>query len=107
MSALAKDPAQRPQSAAGFASALRASSEGPTHLLRQAFALYSEHFPTVLKISLLGYAPFAVLALLNLADFIDGETLSQPQHAPFATMSFISGRDAKLLRQADPRPCLW
>jgi serine/threonine protein kinase len=37
MSALAKNPAERPQSAAGFASALRASWEGPTHLLRQAF----------------------------------------------------------------------
>ena len=29
MSALAKDPAERPQSAAGFASAMRASWEGP------------------------------------------------------------------------------
>ncbi|HEY3579826.1 MAG TPA: serine/threonine-protein kinase [Pyrinomonadaceae bacterium] len=64
MSALAKDPAQRPQSAAGFASALRASWEGPTHLLRQAFALYSEHFPTFFKIALLGYAPFTVIAVL-------------------------------------------
>ena len=90
MSALAKDPAQRPQSAAGFASALRASSEGPTHLLRQAFALYSEHFPTFFKISLLGYAPFAVLALLNLADFIDGETLSRPQLIVYGAVVFLA-----------------
>ena len=80
MSALAKDPAQRPQSAAGFAAALRASWEGPTHLLRQAFALYSEHFPTFIKIALLGYAPFTLLALLSVADiFVDGETLSPMQ----------------------------
>ena len=74
MSALAKDPAQRPQSAAGFASAMRASWEGPGQLLRQAFALYSEHFPTFIKIALLGYAPFTLLALLNYFDFfVDGE----------------------------------
>jgi eukaryotic-like serine/threonine-protein kinase len=33
MSALAKDPAERPQSAAGFAAAMRASWEGPSQLL--------------------------------------------------------------------------
>jgi len=69
MTALAKDPADRPQTAAGFASALRAASEGVGHLLRQAFALYSEHFPTFIKISLLGYMPLiVVLALINLMD---------------------------------------
>src|ERR1051326_3065405 len=78
MSALAKNPEDRPPSAAGFAAALRASWEGPGHLLRQAFALYSEHFPTFFKISLLGYAPFAVIALLNLSDlFIDSQRLSR------------------------------
>jgi serine/threonine protein kinase len=78
MSALAKDPAQRPQSANGFASALRASWEGPTHLLRQAFALYSEHFPTFFKIALLGYAPFTLLAVLyRFSDlFIDPQRLT-------------------------------
>ena len=69
MSALQKDPARRPQSAGGFASALRESWEGPGHLLRHAFAFYSEYFPTFLKISLLGYVPlFAVLAFVNLYD---------------------------------------
>jgi serine/threonine protein kinase len=79
MSALAKNPAERPQTATGFASALRASWEGPTHLLRQAFALYSEHFPTFFKIALLGYAPFTLLALLNLlsAQFISPESTTQ------------------------------
>ena len=91
MSALAKDPANRSQSAAGFAAALRASWEGPAHLLRQAFALYSEHFPTFFKIALLGYAPFTVLALLNLSDvLIDGEQLSQMQLVWFGIGLFLT-----------------
>lgn len=91
MSALAKDPAERPQSAAGFASAIRASWEGPGHLLRQAFALYSEHFPTFIKIALLGYAPFTLLALVNYFDFlVDGERLSPTQLMWFAIVVFVA-----------------
>jgi len=91
MSALAQDPAQRPQSAAGFASALRASSEGPTHLLRQAFALYSEHFPTFIKIALVGYAPLAVLVLLNVSDrFVNFEMLSPAQLMIYGVVIFLA-----------------
>jgi serine/threonine protein kinase len=92
MSALAKDPAQRPQSATGFASALRASFEGPTHLLRQAFALYSEHFPTFFKIALLGYAPFTLIALMyRVSDpFIDPERWSPNQLMTFAAVWFLT-----------------
>ena len=91
MSALAKDPAERPQSATGFASAIRASWEGPGHLLRQAFALYSEHFPTFIKIALLGYAPFAVLALVNFSEsFIDGRQMSPAQLMWFGAAVFLS-----------------
>ena len=90
MSALAKDPAERPQSAAGFAAALRAGWEGPTHLLRQAFALYSEYFPTFFKIALLGYAPFTVLALINLGDFIDGQQMSPTQLMAFGVALFVT-----------------
>jgi len=90
MSALAKDPAQRPQHAAGFAAALRASWEGPTHLLRQAFALYSEHFPTFIKIALMGYMPFTLFALLNLSDFlVDGQTMSPMQLMVYGVALFI------------------
>ncbi len=90
MSALAKDPAERPQSAAGFAAALRASWEGPGHLLRQAFALYSEHFPTFFKIALIGYAPFTVLALLNVLDVVDGQRFDQAQLMMFAIGVFVT-----------------
>jgi serine/threonine protein kinase len=92
MSALAKDPAERPQSANGFASALRASWEGPTHLLRQAFALYSEHFPTFFKIALLGYAPFTVFAVMyRFSDvFIDPQRLSWTQMMIMAVVFFLT-----------------
>lgn len=90
MSALAKDPARRPQTAAGFVAALRASWEGPSHLLRQAFALYSEHFPTFFKIALIGYAPFTLLALANVFDLIDGSRFTQTQLMTFAIVLFVT-----------------
>lgn len=64
MAALKKNPAARPASAAGFASALRGSSEGIGSLLTRAFALYSEHFPKFLRISLLAHVPVVVMVLL-------------------------------------------
>lgn len=91
MSALSKDPAERPQSAAGFASALRASWEGPAHLLRQAFSLYSEHFPTFFKLALLGYTPFVLVALLNLLDeLIDPQRLSPMQLVAAGATMFLA-----------------
>jgi serine/threonine protein kinase len=90
MSALAKDPTERPQSAAGFASAMRAAWEGPTHLLRQAFALYSEHFPAFFKIALLGYAPYTALAVINFFDLINGEHMSQAQLQLYAMVTFLT-----------------
>jgi serine/threonine protein kinase len=69
MSALAKQPADRPESALGFAAAVRASSEGSGALLRRAVTLYSEHFPVFFKLSLLGSAPLIGFTLyVALAD---------------------------------------
>jgi serine/threonine protein kinase len=62
--AMAKDPAARPTSAAGFASAIRANMEGVGSLLRRSFALYSEYFPLFLRISLLAHIPVILLTLL-------------------------------------------
>ena len=61
MSALAKNPAERPATAAGFASALRASSEGTGALMRRAFGLYVEHFPKFFRVTFLMYLPLIAL----------------------------------------------
>jgi serine/threonine protein kinase len=63
-SALAKDPAERPQTAAAFASALRAQADGISALYRRAFALYSEYFPKFLKMSFLAHSPVIVTTIL-------------------------------------------
>ncbi|HEX8073014.1 MAG TPA: serine/threonine-protein kinase [Pyrinomonadaceae bacterium] len=61
MSALAKDPAARPVSAAAFAAALHAHAEGVGALVRRAVALYSEHFPKFLRLSLVAHIPVILL----------------------------------------------
>jgi serine/threonine protein kinase len=67
MSALEKDPANRPQTAVAFANSLRANADGLGALYRRAFALYSEYFPTFLKLSLLAHIPVIIVTALMLA----------------------------------------
>jgi serine/threonine protein kinase len=67
MAALAKDPTARPQTAAAFASSLRAQADGISTLYRRAFALYSEYFPKFLKMSLLAHCPVIVTTVLMIA----------------------------------------
>lgn len=64
MSALSKNPAERPQTAFAFASALRGESEGIGALYRRAFSLYSEYFPKFLKLSFLAHIPVIISTLL-------------------------------------------
>ena len=64
MTALAKQPEDRPPTAAAFASSLRARAEGVGALYRRAFALYSEHFPKFLKLSLIAHLPVIVITFL-------------------------------------------
>ncbi|HEX8176783.1 MAG TPA: bifunctional serine/threonine protein kinase/MFS transporter [Pyrinomonadaceae bacterium] len=66
MSALAKDPAWRPQTAAAFASSLRANSEGTASLLRRALTLFSEHLPLFLRLVLIVYSPLILLTLTQI-----------------------------------------
>ena len=69
MSALSKNPAERPQTAFAFGSALRAQSEGVGALYRRAFSLYSEFFPKFLKLSLIAHVPMIVTSLLLISVF--------------------------------------
>ncbi len=64
MSALSKKPEDRPQTAFAFASSLRAQAEGIGSLYRRAIALYSEHFPKFLKISLIAHLPVIIITFL-------------------------------------------
>jgi len=65
MRALAKDPGDRPVSAAAFASALRAHASGTGTLLRQALTLYSEHLPTFLRLAILIYWPMVLVTFMK------------------------------------------
>jgi serine/threonine protein kinase len=64
MSALAKNPAERPATAFAFASSLRGQAEGIGALYRRAFSLYSEYFPKFLKLSLIAHIPVFVTTIL-------------------------------------------
>src|SRR5688572_10785650 len=64
MSALAKDPAGRPQTALAFANSLSAQASTIGSLYRRAFALYSEYFPKFLKLSLTAHIPYIVTTIL-------------------------------------------
>jgi hypothetical protein len=68
MKALAKDPNDRPATAAGFASELRAYSEGGMSLVRRALTLFSEHLPTFIRASLLINLPLIILTSLQLTN---------------------------------------
>ena len=70
MSALSKNPAERPQTAFAFASVLRGHSEGVGALYRRAFALYSEYFPKFIKLSLIAHVPMIVTSLLLISAFL-------------------------------------
>jgi len=75
MSALAKNANERPMSAMALAGSLRARSEGVTFVLRRAIALYSEHFPSFFRISLITSYPLVPLAILVIAAIPFGWTL--------------------------------
>ena len=64
MSALSKNPAERPQTAFAFGSALRGETEGIGALYRRAFSWYSEYFPKFLKLSFIAHIPVIVTTAL-------------------------------------------
>ena len=117
MSALAKQPAERPQSAAAFANAMRANSERLGALYRRAFALYSEYFPKFLKLSLLAHIPVIVTTILAVLLRAFEAQLGRPGLiglgipvallqivATFVTGSTISGVTAIMVTQLEVAP---
>ncbi|HEY2513942.1 MAG TPA: hypothetical protein VGI39_23910, partial [Polyangiaceae bacterium] len=71
-SALAIDPAGRPQSAFAFAAVLRAGTETALRLLRRAIALGLEHYGLCLRFALLYAAPQFALGVLSVASSLLG-----------------------------------
>ena len=72
MTALSKQPEDRPQTAAAFASSLRAQAEGTGSLYRRALSLYSEYFPKFLKLSLIAHVPvFFTTVLLIVFELLE------------------------------------
>lgn len=67
LSALEKDPADRPQTAVAFAQALRARTENLGSLFRRAIALYSENFPSIFVLSLIAHVPVLAMTFLEMA----------------------------------------
>jgi serine/threonine protein kinase len=89
MSALAKNPDERPASATTFASAFRASSEGTGKLLRRAFALYSEHFPVFFRLGIIAYLPVFLISGLFLLKETLPDTL-MPKAVEITIISLLS-----------------
>jgi serine/threonine protein kinase len=76
MTALAKEPENRPPTAAAFASGLRAQAEGIGSLYRRAFALYSEYFPKFLRLSFIAHLPVIVVTFLIIGLELAEESLT-------------------------------
>ncbi|MEW6125752.1 MAG: protein kinase [Acidobacteriota bacterium] len=70
LSALAKNPDERPQSAMAFADMLRTSAEGAGALFRRAVALYGEYFNKFFIVSLLVNIPGVILLGLQVLSTI-------------------------------------
>lgn len=64
MGALAKDPADRPQSAEAFAIGLRSRSEGILGLLRNAAMIYTEHLPKFILLATFFWIPVLVFTVV-------------------------------------------
>jgi serine/threonine protein kinase len=91
MSALAKNPAERPQSAFAFASTLRGQSEGVGALYRRAFALYSEYFPKFLKLSLIAHLPLIISSLLLIGGLVANKLIPTPGLGQKIAMGIVLG----------------
>ena len=99
MSALAKDPAERPQTAAAFANALRAEADGIGTLYRRTFALYFEHFPKFFRMSLIAHIPVIIFTLLLISLEVWGSYLPKGTGITSGKVFFIVAALLVLLLQ--------
>jgi serine/threonine protein kinase len=95
-SALAKDPAERPESAEAFATKLRARSEGIFGLLRRAGQIYTEHIGKFLLLSAIFHIPMLLLT----AVLISINFLRVGEFIPTQWFNVLTGFTAFLLTLA-------
>jgi len=83
---MAKNPAERSQTAESFAAKLRAQSEGIGTLMQRALVIYSEHLPKFLLLAILLYLPVAIVTILQvLTGFLTvSETIDKSANTFFA-----------------------
>jgi len=117
MSALEKDREQRPNTAIAFANAVRANADSLGTLYRRAFSLYSEYFPTFLKLSLIAHIPTIIVTAMAIAFRLAEPRLGKPVAiaigiplalltvaSQFVTASTISGVTAIIVTQLAAAP---
>ena len=89
MRALSTQPEDRPQTAAAFASSLRAQAEGIGSLYRRALSLYVQYFPKFLKLSLIAHIPvFITTVLLIIFELVEN---TQPSGISVGKVLIICG----------------
>ena len=91
MSALHKDPAERPQTAFAFGSSLRGHSEGIGALYQRAFSLYVNYFPKFLKLSFIAHIPVILATILLSALFVIDKLLTPATKAQKIIMACAMG----------------
>ncbi|HJQ69065.1 MAG TPA: protein kinase [Blastocatellia bacterium] len=75
MSALAKEPSERPPSAGLFAKSLRAAAETDSQILQEGRSHYYNHIPGFLFMSLIIYLPFAIASVVVGALFAKNKSM--------------------------------
>ena len=89
MSALAKKPEDRPRTAEAFASAVRATAEGETEIVRQAKSYYYTSQREFFLLSLFIYLPFAVISMALSIGLSSILSKSQPASLLFGAFLFL------------------
>lgn len=91
-SSLAKDPADRPQTAEAFAIGLRSRADGIFGLLRRAGMIYTEHMPKFIFLSAFFWFPVVVLTtILVIVNFLSvSENISETAASIFKSFLTIS-----------------